>query len=115
MEAEKTLGYVSEIYGLLGLCKAQHHTRSARHPQNGDSKQTNQCLEGSLAQRASRFVGRREPLVEAGAVELVPAGLARQPRQAVVARGITVHSTYSILSVGKHLDLCLIPRRVCGP
>jgi hypothetical protein len=85
MEAEKTLGYVSEIYGLLGLCKAQHHTRSARHPQNGDSKQTNQCLEGSLAQRASRFVGRREPLVEAGAVELVPAGLARQPRQAVVA------------------------------
>ena len=42
-------------------------------------------LERSLAQRASRFVGRREPLVEAGAMELVLARLARQPWEAVVA------------------------------
>jgi hypothetical protein len=67
------------------VIKAQHLVRNARHLQNGDDKLIHACLEGGLAQRAGRFVGRREPLVEAGAVELVPAGLARQPRQAVVA------------------------------
>ena len=73
------------------------------------------CLEGSLAQRASRFVGRREPLVEAGTVELMLAGLARQPRKAVVARVENAVADWALLHALKLLVEIALPRadRLC--
>ena len=73
------------------------------------------CLEGSLAQRASRFVGRREPLVEAGTVELMLAGLARQPRKAVVARVENAVTDWALLHALKLLVEIALPRadRLC--
>ena len=72
-------------------------------------------LERSLAQRASRFVGRREPLVEAGAMELVLARLARQPREAVVAGVENAVTDWALLHALKLLVEIALPRadRLC--
>ena len=76
---------------------------------------THACLKGSLAQWASRFVGRREPLVEAGTVELMLAGLARQPRKAVVARVENAVADWALLHALKLLVEIALPRadRLC--
>lgn len=73
------------------------------------------CLEGSLAQRASRFVGRREPFVEAGAVELVLARLACQPRQAMVAGVENAVTDWALLHALELLVEVALPRadRLC--
>lgn len=72
-------------------------------------------LERSLAQRASRFVGRGEPLVEAGAVELVLARLARQSRQVVVAGVENAVTDWALLHALKLLVEIALPRadRLC--
>ena len=72
-------------------------------------------LERSLAQRASRFVGRREPLVEAGAMELVLARLARQPWEAVVAGVENAVTDWALLHALKLLVEIALPRvdRLC--
>ena len=68
-----------------------------------------------MAQWASRFVGRREPLVEAGTVELMLAGLARQPRKAVVARVENAVADWALLHALKLLVEIALPRadRLC--